>query len=135
LKPSKLKLSLLPEILAICSLEKDARIPVWALAGRFFSITRTMKELSVVCPQSQVPQGIQRDEGWRCLKVEDSLDVSGSGFLASLTTPLADEGINAFVVSTYQTDYLLVEERFLRKAITVLAYNGHQILHPYRQIR
>ncbi len=135
MKPSKLKLSLLPEILAICSLEKDARIPVWALAGRFFSITRTAHELSVVCPQSQVPQGIIKDDGWRCLKVEDTLDVSASGFLASLTMPLADEGINAFVVSTYQTDYLLVQERFLRKAITVLAYNGHQILHPHRQVR
>jgi hypothetical protein len=123
----QLRLFVLPETLAICQLPKDARVPHWALAGMFFSVTRTAEELSVVCPQTNVPEGIKKDEGWRCLKVEGPLDFSAAGILASLTMPLAKEGISVFAMSTYHTDYLLVKERHLEKAVQVLSQNGHRI--------
>ncbi|OGP51944.1 MAG: amino acid-binding protein [Deltaproteobacteria bacterium RBG_13_51_10] len=123
----KLTLSILPETLVICQMDKDARIPDWLLAGTFYSITKTAEELSVVCPQTNVPEGIKKDEGWRCLKVEGPLDFSTTGILASLTMPLAKEGISVFAVSTYNTDYLLVKEQHLGKAVQVLSQNGHQI--------
>lgn len=123
----KLTLSILPETLVICQMDKDARIPDWLLASTFYSITKTAEELSVVCPQTNVPEGIKKDEGWRCLKVEGPLDFSAAGILASLTMPLAKEGISVFAMSTYNTDYLLVKERHLEKAVQVLAQNGHQI--------
>lgn len=124
---TKHTLTILPEILSICRLDKDAAIPAWALAGRFFSLTRTAEELSVVAPQAQVPEGVKQNPGWRCLKVEGPLDLSATGVLASLTGPLAQEGISVFAVSTYDTDYLLVREKDLEKAVTVLSQNGHQI--------
>lgn len=123
----KLDISILPETLAICQMDKDAGIPEWALTCAFFSLTRTAEELSVVCHQTNVPEGIKRDEGWRCLKVEGPLDFSAAGILASLTMPLAKEGISVFAMSTYHTDYLLVKERHLEKAVQILAQNGHQI--------
>jgi len=123
----KLRLFVLPETLAICQLPKDARVPQWALAASFYSITRTAEELSVVCPQTHVPEGIKKDEGWRCLKVEGPLDFSATGILASLTMPLAKEEISVFAVSTYNTDYLLVKTQHLEKAVQILAQNGHQI--------
>lgn len=123
----KLTLSILPETLVICQMDKDARIPDWLLASTFYSITKTAEELSVVCPQTNVPEGIKRDEGWRCLKVEGPLDFSAAGILASLTMPLAKEGISVFAMSTYNTDYLLVKERHLEKAVQILAQNEHQI--------
>jgi hypothetical protein len=124
---AKLRLFVLPETLAICQLPKDARVPQWALAASLYSITRTAEELSVVCPQTDVPEGIKKDEGWRCLKVEGPLDFSATGILASLTMPLAKEEISVFAVSTYNTDYLLVKAQHLEKAVQVLAQNGHQI--------
>lgn len=123
----KLTLSILPETLVICQMDKDARIPDWLLASTFYSITKTAKELSVVCPQTNVPEGIKKDEGWRCLKVEGPLDFSAAGILASLTMPLAKEGISVFAMSTYNTDYLLVKERHLEKAVQILSQNEHQI--------
>jgi hypothetical protein len=123
----KLKLFVLPETLAICRLDKEAPIPEWTLRGGFFSVTRTRKELSVVCPQIQVPAEIKREEGWRCLKVEGPLDFSLTGILASLTTPLAKEGISVFAISTYDTDYLLVKEENLEKAIEILVKKGHRV--------
>jgi len=121
------KLSLLPETMAISRLPKDAPLPPWALIGSFFSVTRTAEELSVVCPQINVPEGITRDEGWRVLKVEGPLDLSTAGILVKLITPLAKEGISVFAVSSYNTDYLLVKERHLEKAMQILSRDGHKI--------
>ena len=118
---------ILTESLAICRLEKDAAIPEWARTGSFVSTTRTAEELSIVCPQIQVPAGMKREEGWRCIKVQGPLDFSLTGILASLTTPLAKEGISVFAISTYDTDYLLVKEENLEKAIEILVKKGHQI--------
>ncbi len=121
------KLSLLPETMAISRLPKDAPLPSWVLAASFFSITRTAEELSVVCPQIDVPEGITRDEGWRGLKVEGPLDLSAAGILVRLITPLAKEGISVFAVSTYDTDYLLVKEQHLQEAVEILSREGHQV--------
>jgi len=124
---SKRSLSILPNNFAICRLDKGAGIPDWALASSFFSLTRSAEELSVVCPQNLVPERIRRNAGWRCLKVEGPLDLSEIGVLASLTGPLAEEGISVFAVSTYDTDYLLVKKKDLKRAVTVLSQKGHQI--------
>jgi hypothetical protein len=122
-----LALSILPETLAICRLSPDAPMPDWALAANFFSITRTADELSIVCPQANVPSEIQCDRDWRCLKVEGPLDLSLIGILASLTVPLARAEVGIFAVSTYDTDYVLVKERRLEEMVLVLSQEGHHI--------
>jgi len=123
----KLKLSILPEVFAICRLKKDAPFPDWALAGSFSSLTRTEEEFSVVCPQDNLPEGITSEKGWRGLKVEGVLDFSQVGVLTSLTAPLAQAGISILAISTYQTDYLMVKEEHLKKAVRVLSQEGHQV--------
>jgi hypothetical protein len=122
-----LTLSILPDVFAICRLAPDATIPGWATAGRFLSITRTHDELSIVCLQNDVPTGIHCEPGWRCLKVEGPLALMLIGILASLTSTLAEAGINLFAVSTYDTDYLLVQEHNLDRAVQALAGAGHRI--------
>jgi len=121
------KLMVDPEILSICRLERNALIPEWALNDKFFSITRTAEELSVVCPQDQVPPGILKQDGWKALQVEGPLDFSLTGVLASLTEPLAKEGISVFAISTYDTDYLLVKKELLERAIKILVKRGYQV--------
>lgn len=105
----------------------DAPIPDWAEGESFLSICRTTDELSIICPQHQVPQGVKRDDGWRCFKVEDTLDVAITGVLAALTMPLAFENISVFAISTFDTDYLLVPQKNLEKAIRILTQSGHLI--------
>ncbi len=124
---SKLNLSVLPEVFAICRLDRDTPIPVWALTGHFFSITRSPDELSIVCPQTNVPAGTICEENWRCLKVEGPLDFSLTGILASLVTPLAEAGISIFALSTYETDYLMVKQESMERAIQALREAGHHV--------
>ena len=126
MSPTNLTLSLLPHTFAICKLEPEADIPSWAVAGDFFSLTRTKEELSLVCPQEAVPEGLLCEKGWRCLKVEGPLDFSLTGILASLTAPLAQAGISILAVSTFDTDYLLVNAGIVEMAIRELKKAGHR---------
>ena len=125
---ANLTLSLLADTLSICRLEPEEDIPAWALAGNFFSITRTTEELSLVCPQEAVPRGTRCEKGYRCLKVEGPLDFSLSGILASLTLPLSQTGISVFAISTFDTDYLLVRDTQMDSAVQQLSQAGHHVV-------
>jgi hypothetical protein len=123
----QLTLTPLRDLFAVCRLDKDAPVPPWASSGEFISITRTADELSVVCPQSVVPDSIKCEQGWRCLRVAGSMDFSMVGVVASLVTPLAEAGVSVFVVSTFDTDYFLVKEDDLARATAVLRAAGHGV--------
>ncbi|MCG8404505.1 MAG: ACT domain-containing protein [Phycisphaerales bacterium] len=124
---SPLTLAILPGRFAVCRLEPDAPITEFSSETRFFSVTRTDEELSVVCPENQIPANAKREMGWRCLKVQGPLHFSCTGVLASLSGPLADAAISIFSASTYDTDYLFVKEETLEKAAAVLSQHGHVI--------
>lgn len=108
---------------AVCRLETDAPVPAWA-RGEFVSITRTAEELSVVCHDADVPQGVRCERGWRCLKLAGPLDFSLVGVLHSLLAPLAAANVSVFAVSTYDTDYILVREGDLHRARAALHAAG-----------
>jgi len=119
-----LQLELLDGTLAVCRLDAGAPVPAWA-AGPFVSVTRTDAELSVVCSAEGVPAGVRAEGGWRALRVRGPLGFGMTGVLASLASPLAGRGVSIFVVSTYDTDYLLVQERDLERARHALVLAGH----------
>jgi hypothetical protein len=122
-----LTLDLLPGSYAVCRLDAGEPLPAWAGAGPFVSVTRTEAELSVVCPQGSVPAGVRAEPGWRGLKVRGPLGFGTTGVLASLAGPLASSGVSIFVVSTYDTDYLLVQERDLERGVDALSRAGHTV--------
>jgi hypothetical protein len=98
--------------------------------GEFTSITRTADELSVVCSESAVPQGAECETGWRILKIEGPLDFALTGILLSVAKPLADAGVSIFTVSTYDTDYVMVKEQDIDKAMRALTAAGHRVRTP-----
>lgn len=122
-----LQLLIQPKLFAICRLPPDARVPAWAWGSDFTAVVRTPDELSIACLERDVPPEIRCERGWRCLKVAGPLDLSLTGVLASLVGPLAGAGISVFAISTYDTDYLLVRQRDLKRAVQVLARAGHQV--------
>lgn len=120
-----LSLVVLPERLAVCRLSPDEPIPERLTCARFWSVTCTDEELSVVLPEKMVSAGWEAEIGWRCLKVLGPLDFSLTGILASLAVPLAEASVSIFAMSTYNTDYILVREGDLEKAKQVLLAIGH----------
>ncbi len=116
-------------LFAVCRLAAETPLPSWAAgAGTgFLSITRAPDELSIVCRQEVVPADVRCERGWRCLRVAGALDLALVGVLASLLAPLADAGIAVFVVSTFDTDYLLVKDDRRDAAIAALWRAGHRV--------
>src|SRR3984893_400961 len=120
-------LSLLPETFAICRLAPDAAVPEWATQGQFFSITRTSDELSIIAETALVPERLGTDVSWRVMKVHGPFDFSEVGILASLAGPLAAAGVSVFTISTFDTDYLLVQCSQLRDTVAGLRKAGHTV--------
>jgi hypothetical protein len=117
----KLSLSVLPDRLAVCRLDKNAAIPRWATDDTFFSISRTEDELSIVCSENRVPNNIKSEKNWRALKVIGPLDFSLTGILASFANALAEAKISIFAISTFDTDYILLDNKNLERAVKVLS--------------
>lgn len=120
-------LSVLPDTLAIVRLAPDATLPLWATQAAFFSVTRTSDELSIVCGARQIPSGVGAGTAWRVLKVAGTFALSEVGVLAELAAVLAKAAVSLFVISTFDTDYLLVGEKQLHAAIAALTNAGHRV--------
>jgi len=61
------------------------------------------------------------------MTVKGALDFTDVGIIASLADPLKKARVPIFVISTFDTDYLLVRERYLKTAIEALSRAGHRI--------
>ena len=111
-----LTLRALPGRYAVARLPFDAAVPEWT-RGAVVSITRSDRELSIVCADDAVPADVTAERdfvGWR---VEGTLDFALTGILARLTQPLADAQISLFALSTFETDYLWVRAKNAAAAI------------------
>lgn len=123
----RLALTLLEQRFAISRLAADAPLPAWATQGPFFSVTRTRDELSIVCELDRVPVGIPSQPHWRVFQVHGPFALTEIGVLAALATPLSEARLSLFVISTFDTDYLLVASEALSATIDALERAGHKI--------
>lgn len=121
-----MKLEILDPLFWIVRLEKNSIIPEWISNEVFFSITKTAEELSVVCLQDKVPDGITCERGWKAIKVAAILDFSLVGIISRISKTLAEGGISIFVISTYDTDYILVRNRDIENATGLLINRGYK---------
>ena len=120
-------LSLISGRFVICRLPAGDPVPASMRACAFVSITRTADELSIVCDEASAPEGARIEAGWSLLKVKGPIDFSAVGVVASLASPIADAGIGIFVISTFDTDYLLVKATDLVAAADALERAGHSV--------
>ncbi len=82
-----------------------------------------------MCAEGAVPEGVKCETGWRCLRIRGPLAFSEIGVISCLAAPLAKAGISILVVSTYDTDHILLKEERLEAAQAVLASEGYPIEH------
>ena len=106
-----MKLKTLDQELSVCKVVSISDID---LNGKFFFVGKTDEEISLVCLTSDVPDNTtDRADGWRTFRIEGVLDFSLIGI---------------FVVSTYNTDYILVKKENLQKAQQALKATGYEVV-------
>lgn len=122
-----LSLSRYPETLAVVRLPAGAEIPTWAESSSIFSITATATETSLVCAGRNVPKKARHEKPLTAFAVDGTLDLTVPGILVRLLNPLAEDDINVFVVSTFDTDWILVPTGDADRAEEAWRRSGHAV--------
>ncbi len=116
-----MKLTVLPEKYSIYKFRDESSIDEWIMSSDFYSVTRTKDEISVVAIQKDPsPSGIVCNRDWRILKIEGPLDLSLVGVIAGVSAIFGEKKIPVFIISTYDTDYILIKHNDLNTGIEAL---------------
>ncbi|KAM0786600.1 hypothetical protein ACM66B_002054 [Microbotryomycetes sp. NB124-2] len=111
--------------LNIVQFRPDTRLSVDAVSNQveFISITRTPAELTLVAPTTWIQQLLESDptltsavteslgkgnESKVALQVRGPLDMTMTGVLSAIAEPLKRAQVPIYVLSTWNTDYILV---------------------------
>lgn len=122
-----LALHLLPGRYAVAQLPAHAPLPAWWPAHGRRHASWTDDELSLVCEEAHVPDNIRCQRGWRMFKLQGPFDFALTGILKAVLDPLAAAGVGIFALSTYDTDYVLVQAHQLEVAVEALRGAGHRL--------
>ncbi|HME11570.1 MAG TPA: ACT domain-containing protein [Candidatus Acidoferrum sp.] len=123
----QLLLTLFPGLYAIARFAPHEKLTIDYTQSSFFALTKTDVELSVVCLQSELPDGVRAERDRRVLRVDSVLTFALTGIVSSIAVPLADAAISIFAVSSFDTDYILIADREIEQAIAVLESVGHKV--------
>jgi len=126
-------LTLLPGRFVVCRFPPDAPLPAWLFheSAHVWSITRTPDELSVVCDEDDVPPSVEAAAvRLRVFQVAGPIPFGEIGVIAGLSAPLAAAGVPVFVVSTHDTDLVLVPAEKLDPALAAWARAGVAVREP-----
>jgi len=125
-----LQCELLAEEYAVCRLAPTESVPGWVdiSSAEFISLTRTSEELSVVASAALVPPDVVCARGWRVVRLVGPFPLEAVGIIAPLLRALSQREISVFVVSTYDTDWILVPAGRLDQAIAALEAAGCELV-------
>ena len=125
---TKIVLSILEETYIIHKLDQSTNLPEELIECEFYSLSNSQEELSLVCPEQILIQSENNSPNWKCLKLAGPLDLNLTGILAGLSDTLAKTKISIFAVSTFNTDYLLIQKQVLETAKSALKSAGYKFL-------
>ena len=121
-----MELKIIPGTFTVCKISDPSQAD---LTNPYCFLCKTDTELSLVCRTQRVPaQTLEREDGWRAVRIQGKLDFSLVGVLARITGVLAEKQISVFAVSTYDTDYILTKSADFQPALQALRLGGYRIL-------
>lgn len=121
-----MKIKKLEHDFSICKVKDFSMVD---LEDEYCFIGKTDEEKSLVCLTENIPDNTtEREDNWKAFKIEGILDFSLIGILAKISSLLAENNIGIFVVSTYNTDYVLTKSDDFIRALEILSEAGYQIL-------
>lgn len=119
-----LTLAVLPDEYTVHRLAPATALPEAPAGELLYAALCSPDELSICCRSTLHLDSDRAEPGWRCLMVDGPLDFAETGIVSGITTPLASNGIAVFVISSFDTDYVLVKGERLTAAGDILARHG-----------
>ncbi len=111
---------------SVCQVEDYSLVD---LESEYCFVGKTDEEKSLVCITNEVPANVIRcDDGWKAFRIQGVLDFSLIGILAKIASILADNAIPIYVVSTYNTDYVLIKKEKYQRGLEILEASGYRII-------
>ncbi|KAI9252085.1 ACT domain-containing protein [Sporodiniella umbellata] len=89
----------------------------------WYTVSKTRSELSLIVPSDYClpdPQPKKTESGWCMFQVDAQMDFGLVGILARIVSPLKEGAIPVFVVSTFDTDYVMVKQDNWNEAQAIL---------------
>lgn len=121
-----MELKVIGQEFAVCKVRDLSQVNY---EDEFCFIGKTDEELSVVCGINFIPSNaIECEKGWNAFRIQGVLDFSLIGILSKISGILADNKIGIFVVSTFNTDYILTKKENFPKALEVLKDSGYNVI-------
>lgn len=123
-----MKLKILDGFYSVCKLPFNSTVPSWVSEGKFYSITKTDEELSIVCESVFIPEEVEKEDNWKIIEIVGPLDFSQIGIIHRISTVFKDAGVSIFVISTFNTDYLMFKANFENIIVEVLKKKKHKFV-------
>jgi len=96
--------------------------------AKYFCLTNDGEELTMVVEEANLSQVKYKEiqQWFKLIQLAVSVPFFSVGFLAKVTSAIADKGINILVISTFSNDYILIREHDAKTTIEALATLGFQ---------
>ncbi len=126
-----MQLEILEDLYAICQPDQsDVDVNSFAWQSEpLFALVNTPEECTLILRQELLPKNTVSQNGFRCFRVAQTMEFDVVGVIAGISKILAAAGLPIFVVSTYNTDYVLVKQDLMDQARTELQDNGYSWLN------
>lgn len=123
--PVTVKLRSVPGVYGVARLAADAPIPSRFNGPGFSAAIRADDELTLVCLQDRVPDVIEIEPDWGCLRSIGPVPFNTTGIVQSLIEPLSSQGVGVFVVCTFDGEHILVSAKDWERSTLLLQQAGH----------
>jgi len=121
-----MKLEILEYEFSVCQIKNTKQVD---FSREYVFLSKTADEISLVCETDCVPQNtVAYKHGWKALKVSGVLEFDMVGVIAKISNTLAQIDISIFVISTYNTDYILLKTESFDKGVQALTLNGYVVV-------
>ena len=125
---NKPMLQILSEEYTVHRFEPTAAIPLGLFTETFLWVAKTDEELSIICNSTISLQSEKRETGWSAIKIVGPIAFSTTGIISGVSSVLASVGISVFIISTYDTDYILVKKENLEASVEALKLSNYSFV-------
>ncbi len=122
-----MKLEVMEKSFSLYRFDENREVPRTIYQSSLFSVTKTDKELSIICDSDLDMPCNSADTDLRLIRVAGSLGFNTTGVISSLSKTLADNNISFFAISTFETDYILIKDDVFTRTIDSLEKDGFEI--------